>query len=58
MEMFAAFQRSLSFATFSADTATETERRAVTADLFAAAGRGELRSVVHEVLPLARVSEN
>jgi NADPH:quinone reductase len=24
----------------------------VTAELFAAAGRGELRSVVHEVLPL------
>jgi NADPH:quinone reductase len=51
-ELFAAFQRSLSFATFSANTVTDAERRAATAELLAAAGRGELRSVVHEVLPL------
>lgn len=50
--MFAAFQKSLSFATFSANTVTETDRRSAAADLFAATGRGELRSVVHEVLPL------
>jgi NADPH2:quinone reductase len=54
MELFAAFQRSLSFATFSADTVPEADRRAVTAGLFAAASRAELRSVIHEVLPLER----
>ena len=52
MKLFAAFQQSLSFATFSANTVTEPDRRALIADLFAAAGRGELQSVVHEVLPL------
>jgi NADPH:quinone reductase len=52
MEMFAAFQRSMSFATFSTDTVAEPDRRAAIAELFAAAGRGELQSVVHEVLPL------
>ena len=51
-EMIAAFQRSLSFATFSADTVPNAARRAATADLFAAALRGELRAVVHKVLPL------
>lgn len=50
--LFAAFQRSLSFATFSANTVPQADRRTVTADLFAAANRGELTSVVHEVLPL------
>jgi len=52
MELFAAFQKSLSFATFSAATVTESARRATTDELFAAAGRGELRAVVHELLPL------
>ena len=51
-ELFRAFQRSLSFATFSANTVPQADRRAVTAELFAAAARGELTSVVHEVLPL------
>ena len=51
-EMFAAFQKSMSFATFSTDTVPAADRRAVTAELFAAAGRGELRAVVHELLPL------
>jgi NADPH2:quinone reductase len=50
--LFAAFQRSLSFATFSADTVSEPDRRAVRAAQFAAASRGELRTVVHELLPL------
>jgi NADPH:quinone reductase-like Zn-dependent oxidoreductase len=53
MELFTAFQRSLSFATFSADTVALPERRAATAEVFAAALRGDLRPVVHEVLPLA-----
>ncbi len=51
-EMIAAFQKSMSFATFSADTVPIPDRRSVTADLFAAAGRGEVKAVVHEVLPL------
>jgi NADPH:quinone reductase-like Zn-dependent oxidoreductase len=54
MELFAAFQRSLSFATFSTNTVTDAERNALIAELLADAdaGRGALRSVVHEVLPL------
>jgi NADPH:quinone reductase-like Zn-dependent oxidoreductase len=52
MAMFAAFQKSMSFATFSTDTVPAADRRAGIAELFAAAGRGELRAVVHEVLPL------
>ena len=56
MQMYAAFQRSLSFATFSTNTVPQPERRAATAELFEAAGRGELRSVVHEVLPLRQAA--
>ncbi|WP_330179512.1 zinc-dependent alcohol dehydrogenase family protein [Nocardia sp. NBC_01503] len=52
MEMVAAFRKSMSFATFSADTVPALERRAATAELFTAAGRGELKAVVHEELPL------
>ncbi|GAA0636409.1 zinc-binding dehydrogenase [Kutzneria viridogrisea] len=52
MEMFAAFQKSMSFATFSANTVPAPDRHAVTAELIAAASRGELDTVVHEVLPL------
>ncbi|TCO43424.1 zinc-dependent alcohol dehydrogenase family protein [Actinocrispum wychmicini] len=54
MEMFGAFQKSMSFATFSANTVPAPDRHAVTADLLAAASRGELEPVVHEVLPLER----
>lgn len=54
MALFAAFQKSLSFATFSANPETVPDRWAVTGELFAAAGRGELRPVVHEVLPLEK----
>lgn len=50
--MFRAFQKSLSFATFSANTVPQADRNVVTAELFAAATRGELTAVVHEVLPL------
>jgi len=52
MKMFAAFQKSMSFATFSANTVTEPDRRAVTAELLAEVSRGDLHSVVHGVLPL------
>lgn len=51
-EMMAAFQKSLSFATFSAATVTSADRNAVRAEQFAAAGRGEIEAVVHELLPL------
>ncbi|MFY1615170.1 zinc-binding dehydrogenase [Micromonospora sp. WMMD736] len=50
--VMAAFQKSLSFATFSAATVPEPARQAVRRDQLAAAARGELVSVVHEVLPL------
>jgi NADPH:quinone reductase-like Zn-dependent oxidoreductase len=52
MRMFASFQKSMSFATFSTDTVPAADRRAAIAEMFAAASRGELRTVVHEVLPL------
>lgn len=52
MALFAAFQKSMSFATFSTNTVPQTDRRAFTADLFAAATRGELKAIVHQELPL------
>ncbi|NNH75234.1 zinc-binding dehydrogenase [Nocardia uniformis] len=52
MELVAAFRKSMSFATFSADTVPAAERRAATTELFTAASRGELKAVVHEALPL------
>ena len=52
MALLNAFQQSRSFATFSANTVSDADRQAITADLFAAAARGELDVVVHEVLPL------
>lgn len=54
--MFAAFRKSLSFATFSADTVSTEDRRAAAAELLAAAGRGEVDAVVHDVLPLAHAT--
>ncbi|MGW6007499.1 zinc-dependent alcohol dehydrogenase family protein [Streptomyces sp. NPDC055210] len=51
-KLMAAFRKSLSFATFSADTVTSADRHAVRSEQFAAAGRGELATVVHELLPL------
>ncbi|PSM45021.1 NADPH:quinone reductase [Streptomyces dioscori] len=50
--MLAAFRKSLSFATFSADTVASADLHAVRGEQFAAAVRGELDTVVHEVLPL------
>jgi len=52
MRLFAAFQSSMSFATFSTDTVAQPERRAAIADLFAAVAGGDVQSVVHERLPL------
>ena len=52
MALLRAFQRSLSFATFSLNTVPVPERNRVRAEQFDAAARGELRAVVHDVLPL------
>ncbi|NKY58501.1 zinc-binding dehydrogenase [Nocardia flavorosea] len=54
--MLASFVRSLSFATFSADTVALPDRRAVQLDQWAAASRGDLRAVVHESLPLEKAA--
>ncbi|SDI99239.1 zinc-dependent alcohol dehydrogenase family protein [Nonomuraea jiangxiensis] len=52
MRLMDAFRKSLSFATFSADTVPAPDRQAVRSSQFAEAVRGDLRTVVHEVLPL------
>jgi NADPH:quinone reductase len=46
------FRRSLSFATFSADTVPPEDRRTVRTEQFAAAADGRLPVVIHEELPL------
>ncbi|MGW3283023.1 zinc-dependent alcohol dehydrogenase family protein [Streptomyces sp. NPDC001002] len=51
-KLMASFQRSLTFATFSLDTVDGAALRAERTEQFAAAARGELQAVVHEVLPL------
>ncbi|GAA4174687.1 zinc-binding dehydrogenase [Gryllotalpicola koreensis] len=53
MRLFSSFQQSRSFATFSLATVPTARRDAVRAAQFAAAARGELHAVVHEVMPLA-----
>ncbi|MFE3521480.1 zinc-binding dehydrogenase [Streptomyces sp. NPDC059161] len=50
--MMAAFQKSMSFATFSAATVTTADRDTARAEHFIAASRGEIEAVVHELLPL------
>jgi NADPH2:quinone reductase len=57
MRLLAGFQRSRSVATFSLDTVPVPERDAVRAEQFAAAARGELTAVVHEVLPLEQAAQ-
>ncbi|MFD6423141.1 zinc-binding dehydrogenase [Streptomyces sp. NPDC060198] len=51
-KIMAAFQKSMSFAAFSAAFVTPADLRAVRGEQFAAAGRGDIETVVHEVLPL------
>lgn len=46
------FRKSLTFATFSADTVSPAQRRTLRTNQFAAAAQGELPLVVHEQLPL------
>jgi NADPH:quinone reductase-like Zn-dependent oxidoreductase len=50
------FRRSLTFGTFSLDTVAAGERNPLRAGQFAAAARGDLRAVVHDVLPLAEAA--
>lgn len=57
MRLMRAFRQSRSFATFSLDTVPVPARDAVRAGQFAAATRGELHPVVHEVLPLEQAAE-
>lgn len=57
MRLLGAFQQSRSFATFSLDTVPVPTRDAVRAEQFAAAARGELHAVVHEILPLEQAAE-
>ncbi len=54
--LMAAFRRSLSFTTFSSDTVPGPDRQAVRASQFADAARGDLRTAVHDVLPLDRAA--
>ena len=57
MRLLAAFQQSRSMATFSLNTVPVAARNAVRAAQFAAAVRGELHAVVHDVLPLEKAAE-
>jgi NADPH:quinone reductase-like Zn-dependent oxidoreductase len=49
--------RSLSFSLLSLDAVTQAAKQAALRELFAAAARGELTPIVHEVLPLERASD-
>src|SRR4051812_19116928 len=57
MKLMTSFQRSRSFATFSLNTVPEPARNAVREAQFAAASRGEVTAVVHDVLPLRDAAE-
>jgi NADPH2:quinone reductase len=55
--LLSTFQQSRSVATFSLDTVPAPALDAARTELFAAAVRGELHAVVHDVLPLAQAAE-
>ena len=57
LRLLSSFQQSRSFATFSLDTVPKPALDAVRDEQFAAAVRGELHAVVHDVLPLAQATE-
>ncbi|GAB5899058.1 zinc-binding dehydrogenase [Mycolicibacterium mageritense] len=52
-----AFQRSRSFATFSLDAIPAALTASIRTEQFRAATRGDLRAVVHQVLPLEKAAE-
>jgi NADPH:quinone reductase-like Zn-dependent oxidoreductase len=54
--LMAQFQKSISFATFSAATIGTADLQAVRREQFEAVARGDLGAVVHEVLPLDQVA--
>lgn len=56
MRLMDGFRRSLTFATFSSDSVPGRDRQAVRSNQFADAARGDLRTVVHAVLPLDRAA--
>ncbi|MFD4561420.1 zinc-dependent alcohol dehydrogenase family protein [Streptomyces sp. NPDC058469] len=56
MRLMDGFRRSLSFATFSSDTVPGADRRAVRSSQFNDAAKGDLHTVVHEVLPLRQAA--
>jgi NADPH:quinone reductase-like Zn-dependent oxidoreductase len=56
--LLSSFQQSRSVATFSLDTVPVPARDRVRAEQFAAAARGELHAVVHDVLPLDQAAES
>lgn len=58
LRLLSGFQQSRSIATFSLDTVPTPALDAVRAEQFAAAARGGLTSVVHEVLPLDQAAES
>jgi len=57
MALMRSYQRSRSFATFSLNTVPVDDRNRVRAQQLAAAARGELRAVVHDVLPLTEAAD-
>jgi NADPH2:quinone reductase len=57
LSLMRGFQRSLTFSTFSLDTVPVAERNRVRALQFEAAALGDLRPVVHGVLPLESAAE-
>ncbi|MBU2669511.1 zinc-binding dehydrogenase [Actinoplanes bogorensis] len=57
MALFRAYQRSRSFATFSLDSVPVGARNGVRETQLESAARGELKAVVHDVLPLADAAE-
>jgi NADPH:quinone reductase-like Zn-dependent oxidoreductase len=57
MALMRSYQRSRSFATFSLNTVPTGERNRVRGQQLAAAARGELRPVVHDVLPLTEAAD-
>jgi NADPH:quinone reductase len=57
LRLMSSFQQSRSIATFSLDTVSVPSRDAIRLAQFAAAARGELHAVVHEVLPLEQAAQ-
>lgn len=57
MAMFDAYQRSISFGTLSLNSIARNDLERVRAEQLAAAARGELHAIVHDVLPLEAAAQ-